>query len=389
MKILFLHRFKDVEGVEREFGGAERQLVDLACGLQSRGHAVTLVTFYPGGGMLADAERAGVRTISLDKSGRWDIPGFLWRLGRTLRRERADCVHGYLGLANTLLVLSRPLHRAPVVWGIRSSDIDLGRYHWVARVDAWLEQKLSRFPRLIIANSHAGRRHAVDRGYPADRMIVVPNGIDLARFQRDEAGRSRVRAEWKVQPDEILIGRVGRIDPQKDQPTFLKAAAIVAAQRPEVRFVIVGNDRFGEQDDITPLVNRLDIGDRLIWAGHRADMAAVQSAFDLCVSSSAFGEGTPNVLVEAMACGTPCVTTDVGDSAIAVGTVGVVVPRRDPEALAQGILAALANPVDRAAMRAHVAGRFSLENLVNSTEKALSDLQPRRQTGRRASSVQS
>ena len=388
MKILFLHRFKDVEGVEREFGGAERQLVDLACGLQSRGHAVTLVTFYPGGGMLADAERAGVRTISLDKSGRWDIPGFLWRLGRTLRRERADCVHGYLGLANALLVLTRPLHWAPVVWGIRSSDIDLGRYHWVARVDAWLEQKLSRFPRLIIANSHAGRQHAVDRGYPADRMIVVPNGIDLARFQRDEAGRERVRAEWGVRPNELLIGRIGRIDPQKDQPTFLEAAARVAAVRPDTRFVIVGNDRFGQQDEITPLVERLNLGDRLIWAGHRADMAAVHSAFDLCVSSSAFGEGTPNVLVEAMACGTPCVTTDVGDSAVAVGAFGTVVPRRDPAALAQAILATLDTPVDRAALRTHVAADFSLDHLITATETALAGLRERAGAGQRAPSVQ-
>ena len=388
MKILFLHRFKDVEGVEREFGGAERQLVDLACGLQSRGHAVTLVTFYPGGGMLADAERAGVRIVSLDKSGRWDIPGFLWRLGRTLRRERADCVHGYLGLANTLLVLTRPIHRAPVVWGLRSSDIDLSRYHWVARVDAWLERILSRFPRLIIANSHAGKQHAIERGYPGDRMIVIPNGIDLARFHRDEAGRERARREWGVQSGELLVGRIGRIDPQKDQPTFLNAAAIVAAQRPEVRFVIVGNDRFGEQDDITPLVNRLGMGERLIWAGHRADMAAVHSAFDLCVSSSAFGEGTPNVLVEAMACGTPCVTTDVGDSVLAVGNLGEVVPRRDPEALARGILRALDTPVDRAALRAHVMDRYSLKRLIDATEHALIDLQPRRQTSRHAPSVQ-
>ncbi|HYP60970.1 MAG TPA: glycosyltransferase, partial [Thermomicrobiales bacterium] len=115
MKLLFLHRFKDVEGVEREFGGAERQLVDLVCGLQSRGHQVTLVTFYPGGAMLADAARTGVRIVSLDKTGRWDLPGFLFRLVQVLRRERPDVVHGYLGLANSLLALTKPVHRAKVV----------------------------------------------------------------------------------------------------------------------------------------------------------------------------------------------------------------------------------------------------------------------------------
>jgi len=389
MKLLFLHRFKDVEGVEREFGGAERQLVDLVCGLQSRGHQVTLVTFYPGGGMLADAARTGVRIISLDKTGRWDLPGFLFRLLRVLRRERPDVVHGYLGLANSLLAVTRPIHRAKVVWGIRASDIDLSRYHWVARVDAWLERRLSRLPDLIIANSHAGKRHAAGLGYPTAKMIVIPNGVDLTRFQRDLSGRDRVRVEWGVRPDELLIGRIGRIDPQKDQPAFLEAAARVAAALPDIRFVLVGNDQFGEQDEITPLVERLGLGDRLIWAGHRSDMAAVHSAFDLCVSSSAFGEGTPNVLVEAMACGTPCVTTDVGDSAQAVGNLGIIVPRRDPAALADGILAALDGPVDRAALRAHVADQFSIEHLVASTESALLELRPSSGQGSRAPVVQS
>jgi len=384
MKLLFLHRFKDVEGVEREFGGAERQLVDLVCGLQSRGHQVTLVTFYPGGGMLADAARTGVRIISLDKTGRWDLPGFLFRLLRVLRRERPDVVHGYLGLANSLLAVTWPIHRAKVVWGIRASDIDLSRYHWVARVDAWLERRLSRLPDLIIANSHAGKRHAAGLGYPTAKMIVIPNGVDLTRFQRDEILRQRVRAEWGVRPEELLIGRIGRIDPQKDQPTFLEAAARVAAARPDIRFVLVGNDQFGAPDEITPLVERRGLGDRLIWAGHRSDMAAVHSAFDLCVSSSAFGEGTPNVLVEAMACGTPCVTTDVGDSAQAVGNLGIIVPRRDPAALADGILAALDGSVDRAALRAHVADQFSIEHLVASTESALLELRPSSGQGSRA-----
>jgi glycosyltransferase involved in cell wall biosynthesis len=387
MKILFLHRFKDIEGVEHEFGGAERQLVDLARGLQERGHQVTLVTFYSGGDMLSEADKAGVRIVSLHKSGRWDVVPFIYRLIRTLRRERAECVHGYLGLANTLLVLTRPFHRGSVVWGIRASDIDLSRYHWVAKVDAWLEERLSRFPNLIIANSHAGKKHAIERGYPAAKIIVIHNGIDLDRFQRDEAGRARVRSEWGVRPDELLVGRIGRIDPQKDHPTFLEAAARVAAERSDVRFVMVGNDRFGEQDDLDPLVERLKLSDRLIWAGHRSDMAAVHSAFDLCVSSSAYGEGTPNVLVEAMACGTPCVTTDVGDSAVAVGELGAVVPRRDPVTLAGAIQTALDAPVDRVALRAHVAAHFSMDHLVSATESALVKLRMPSTVGGHASSV--
>ena len=365
MKIVFLHRFKVV-------GGAERQLVELARGLHERGHEVTLLTFYPGGVMLGDAERAGLRIVSLDKTGRWDVLPFVLRLIRTLRRERADIVHGYLGMANALLVLTRPVHRAPVVWGVRASDIDTSRYHRLARFDAWLEAKLSRFPALIISNSHAGKAHAISRGFPAERITVIPNGIDLDRFRWDEAGRASVRAEWGVGDPEPLIGRVARIDPQKDYPTFLRAAAIVASQRPDVRFAIVGNDRFGSQGELVALAEELGIGDRVIWAGQRTDMAAVFSAFELCVSSSAYGEGTPNVLAEAIACGTPCVTTDAGDSAVTVGELGIVVPRNDPQALAEGILAALDREHDPVALRSAIACRLSMERLITSSETALS-----------------
>jgi glycosyltransferase involved in cell wall biosynthesis len=371
MKILFLHRFKNVEGTEREFGGAERQLVDLTRGLRTAGHEVSLVTFYPGGEMLAAAIADGVQVVSLNKSGRWDVVPFLLRLVRTLRKERADVLHGYLGLANALLVLTKPVHRGTVVWGVRASDIDLRKYHWVARVDAWLERVLSRFPDLIIANSQAGKDYAIGRGFPADKFVVIHNGIDLDRFQRDETARDRIRVEWGVQPGDLVIGRVGRIDPQKDHPTFLKAAAMVAADCPGARFAIVGNDRFGEEVELGPLVDQLNLADRMIWAGVRSDMAAVYSAFDLCVSSSAYGEGTPNVLIEAMACGTPCVTTDVGDSAIAVGELGIVVPRRDPAALATAIQTALQMTADLAALRSHVASRFSVDQLVAATERAL------------------
>jgi glycosyltransferase involved in cell wall biosynthesis len=367
MRILFLHRFKVI-------GGAERQLVALARGLRDRGHDVTLLTFYSGGEMLADADRVGLRIVSLRKRGRWDVFPFLIRLIRELRANRAEIVHGYLGMANALLVLAKPIHRARVAWGVRASDIDLARYSRLVRFDAWLETALGRFPDLIIANSESGKRHAIIRGFPAGKITVIPNGIDLDRFQRDECGRIRVRAELGVCPDQPLVGRIGRIDPQKDYPTFLQAAAIVALEGPDVRFVVAGDDRFGREADLKALADRLGIADRLIWAGERIDMPAVYSALDLCVSSSAYGEGTPNVLIEAMACGVPCVTTDAGDSELVVGNLGSVAPCRDAAALADAILRRLAADSDPVALRAHVAARYALADLILRSEAALAGL---------------
>src|SRR5690606_12322958 len=124
----------------------------------------------------------------------------------------------------------------------------LDRYTWIQKFDAWIERVLSRFPDLIIANSYAGRDHAIARGFPADRFEVIHNGVDLDRFQFDRAGRDRLRREWGIAEDELLVGRVGRVDPQKDFPNFLEASALMARRNSRVRFVTVGNDRPGQED---------------------------------------------------------------------------------------------------------------------------------------------
>jgi glycosyltransferase involved in cell wall biosynthesis len=268
----------------------------------------------------------------------------------------------------------KPLHGARVVWGVRASDIDLTRYSWIQRFDSWIERKLSRFPDLIIANSEAGRAYSINQGFPADKFVVVHNGVDLDRFRFDREGRDRLRHEWGIQDHEVLIGRVGRLDPQKDYPTFVDAAGLLARQSERLRFVTVGTDRPSEESALKQQADKLGLNGRLVWAGPRGDMAAVYSALDISVSSSAYGEGTPNVLAESMACGVPCVTTDVGDSALTVGTLGRVVPRSDPAAIAAATLAMLETTHDPAALRQHIADEFSIASLISKTDDALTGL---------------
>ncbi|HEY8446659.1 MAG TPA: glycosyltransferase [Thermomicrobiales bacterium] len=371
MRVLFLIR-------ALTFGGAERQLVALARGLHARGHQVRVAVFYAGGPLEADLREAGVPVTVLDKGGRWDIAKFLLRLASLLARERPDVIHGYLAMPNALAVLLKPVHRARVVWGLRASERDETRYEWTHRLDSWLQRGLAVFPDLIIANSHAGAEHALREGYPEARLIVIPNGIDTDRFAPQPDLGLPVRQAWGIGPDERLIGRVGRIDPQKDYPTFLRAAAKVLAARPATRFVCVGSGDSALEESLRQLAHSLGIAERVIWAGPRGDMPAVYNALDLLVSSSIFGEGTPNVVAEAMACGIPCVVTDVGDSARVVGDPRRVVPAGDADALAQAILAQLdaieAGSVDRAAIRRRIVAEYSLEGLIARTEAALAPL---------------
>jgi glycosyltransferase involved in cell wall biosynthesis len=359
------------------YGGAEMQMTILANGLARSGHAVSVLVFYPNG-PLRERLSPDVKVRCLEKRGRWDVVGFLRSLFRVLDEERPHVLYAFMPVANLLASLARL--RSPklkVAWGVRASNMDLKRYDRLSRFTYWLERRFSRCPDLIVANSTAGRRYAVSRGFPDhDRFIVIPNGIDVEQFRPDARLRGAVRAEWGVLPDEILVGIVARLDPMKDYPGFLEAAARLARREQRVRFVSVGA---GPEDYTTVLKEQargLGLDKRMIWAGPRGDLPAVYNSLDLLVSSSAFGEGFSNVLGEAMACGIPCVATDVGDAREILGDSGAVVPPCDPEALAAGMVALLERRRLEGAslgarLRQRVAENFSVETFVEREKAAL------------------
>ena len=360
-----------------EYGGAERQLVVLAKALHERGNDVRVLTFYAGAPLEAELRQAGVPLRSLGKTGRWDVFGFLRRLHGVLREERVDILHGYLDVPNAVAVVMRVLHPGlTVVWGVRASYMDLTQFDWLARVTSPIVRALSRYAHLVIANSRAGLEYAVAHGYRRATATVIPNGIDAERFVPDRAPGLRVRAEWGVAPHECLIGLIGRLDPMKDHATFLAAASRLGA-RPDVRFVCVGGGEPRYAGELAERAEQLELADRLIWAGPRPDMCAVYNALDIMCSSSS-GEGFPNVIGEAMACGVPCVVTDVGDSAWILDQPALVAPPRDPAALAERMRRLVDDRAYAARVgadgRQRILREFSVSRLAASTEAALSQL---------------
>lgn len=354
-----------------DYGGAEWQVVETCKWLARGGCRVAVAVFYPGGALEPELREAGVRILSLEKKGRWDVFGFLARTVGVLRRERAEVLYSYLVVPNIISVLLKTvLRRMRVVWGVRASYVDYRRYDRLSRLSFTLSGVLARFADAIVVNSEAGRRFHVAHGYPQTRMTVIPNGIDVERFRPDQRLGREVRAGWGVMPEVPLVGLVGRLDPMKDHPTFLQAAARLCRERPDVRFACVGEgpDRYGRK--LRELAAGLNLSGRLIWAGARADMPAVYNALDVLVLSSAFGEGFPNVVGEAMACAVPCVVTDVGDCRRIVGDAGLVVPSGDAEALSACLRAVLADSSaserGRSA-RGRVVAEFSVPHMVEAT----------------------
>lgn len=358
----------------REWGGAERQLANLAGGLTRFGHDVRVVVFFPNPHVEAALREAGAWYSVLGVRGRWDAGRYVVRLLAEMSKARHDVVYAQLQAPNLLTVPLKLLHRkAKVVWGIRTSDLAASAGP-LGALATWVESRLSPAASLVIANSTRGREDAIALGYDRDAVLVIHNGIDTATFRPDPEGRSRVRARWGITPGERVIGLVGRLDAMKDHGTFLRASAIAAASRPDLRFVCVGDGPRVARIRLEALARSLGVSDRLVWAGLRRDMPAVYTALDVATLSSAFGEGFPNAVAEAMACGLPCVATDVGDTSTIVGELGWVVPPRNPDALAAGWLEALDEESDselRARRRQRIEDNFGLDQMISRTDEAL------------------
>lgn len=369
MRILFLAR-------SMLRGGCERQLAVLAGALRQRGHEVAVALFYQQGELLADLQRQNVPVFDLGKKGRWDLPGFVWRLLRTIRDFAPDVVHGYLPVPNCLALLAARLSgsRARVVFGVRASEVRQAHYDRLSMLSYWLEERLSPWADLTIANSHAGRERAIRAGFPAKRTMVVANGIDTDRFRPDPAHRQALRQRLAVGEGEKLVGMVGRLDPMKDHPTFLAAAARLAAQQPGLHFVCVGEGPESYRQQLAEQATRAGLAGRLHWLPACQQVEQIYPGLDVLVSASAFGEGFSNVLAEAMACGVPCVATNVGDSLLIIDQPRQVVPPADPAALAAAVQVVLDAPPDRAGLRSRIVEHFSITGLVEQTECILMGL---------------
>ena len=368
-KVVFLIR-------DLNYGGAQRQLVTLVKALhQEDCFDVTVLHFYSGGPLLKDLIDRGITIISLEKQERWDVLGFFGRLFGHLKRIQPDVLHGYLGESNIVSIFVKPFFPSTrIIWGIRGSNTPSGRHGWLGSLLSLLERLLSSFADLIVVNSHIGKADCVKEGYPPDKMVVISNGIDTERFQPDSEAGAKVRSEWGISENTILIGLVGRLSPMKDHPTFLQAAALLSKEREDVRFVCVGVGEENYAKELYQLADDLGISEKILWAGGRSDMPAVFNALNIACSSSSDGEGFANVVGEAMACGVPCAVTDVGDSAWIVGDKGIVVPPKNPEALKTAIdeLIEKANlDSNRQEIRQLIVEQFSVRQLVLKTKAAL------------------
>lgn len=355
-------------------GGAEQQLAHIALGLDSTRFDSRVYCFYETGELCMQIRAGGIRIDSAKKRRRWDIVDPALRLHRALKDFRPHILHSFMGPPNVMAALLKPLMPdLRVVWGIRASDMRLENYDWTWRAIFQAEVMLSRIPDAIVANAEAGRQHVTSAGFPEQRVSVLPNGIDTQRFSPDRAARERVRTALNIAPGTPVIGMIARIDPQKDHGTLLHAARRAITRMPDLTFLCVGGGRETLLAELQAQAVQLGIDNRVRWLGETRDVPAILNALDLVTLSSSYGEGFPNAIGEAMACGKVCAVTDVGDCAAIVGHTGYVSNRGDQVALAENWLRFLQLPAaERERMgeraRQRIADNYSLQAMVSRSE---------------------
>jgi glycosyltransferase involved in cell wall biosynthesis len=322
-------------------GGAEKNLLRLVCNMDRsrfRNTVVTMTDLMTRDFDFLQSQLARVDVPVYSLRMRPGVPSALAaaRLLRVLRQTRPCILQTWMYHADLLGLLVGKLARVPsIAWNIRCSSMDMAHYRWLSAVVLRTLVPLSSWPDVVVANSESGIQAHKALGYAPRRWLYIPNLLDLDEFRPDPGARSQVRRELGLAENAILIGLVARYHPMKDHANFVAAMGLLAADDSTVHFVLVGRGADTGNTELMQLVRSTGAEHRFHFSGHTLNISRITAALDVACSSSAFGEGSSNALIEAMACGVPCVATDVGDSRFIIQDTGKIVPSKDPAALAQ------------------------------------------------------
>lgn len=357
-------------------GGAEAVLYRLVTNDKKNRHVVISMMGMEKYGALLEESGILVYTLDMPK-GKITFKGIrsLWRLIRTERPAiiqtwmyHADLIGGIVGRLAGVKKIFWCIHNSTLVAGLTSSST-----LFVTKLCAPLSYVI---PNKIISCAEKAIEVNVSQGYSGAKFSLVPNGYDLAQFKPDPDGGRSLRNEWQIPHDTFLLGLVARFDPQKDVLNLIKALGIVHEKGVNFHLVLVGTGMEDSNSELRTWLRENNILQRVSMIGQSNDIPLVMNALDVLTLSSKYGEAFPNVLCEAMACGTPCIATSVGDSAFIIADTGWVVPPNSHQMLADAILKAEGAWRDKSSWqtmsenaRERIAHNFSIQNMVEGYQK--------------------
>ena len=317
-------------------------------------------------------KQCGVSVYTLNFSrGSISILGVI-NLIKILKKVKPDVVHTWMYHADLIGgIAARLVGIRSIVWSIHHANFD--RQHnsrvtlSIIKICNWLSAYV---PKKIISCSIKATKLHKTIGYSPEKFVQIPNGYNLNKFKPDADSRNVLRSKLGVAQDTFIVGMVARFDAQKNHRNLIYALQKLKCRGIDFICLLVGAEMDESNRELDSWIEEAGIAYQVKRLGLRTDIPAVMNALDLHVLSS-LGEAFPNVLAEAMACGTPCVTTDVGDAALIVGENGWVVKSQNGDALADGIMDAYEGfsnhraqwKLRQRACRSHITDNFELEKM--------------------------
>jgi glycosyltransferase involved in cell wall biosynthesis len=350
-------------------GGAERALYNVLTGFSGKLDSA-VISLTDEGTYGQRIRQLGVPVYTLGMRSGLPSLSTLLKLRSLIRQLQPDVIQGWMYHGNLAAWLARRFApgRPALAWNIRHSLYSLEAEKKLTQQVIKANRRFSSSVGALLYNSRLSRQQHQDFGFCAERGRVIPNGFDLDIWKpRAEPEKQAIRGREEIPEQALVIGHVARFHPMKDHAAFVRAAVRVVKACSKVHIVLVGREVDRNNTALVQLVPP-ELKGHFHWLGERHDIPSLMPMLDVLCQSS-WSEAFPNVLGEAMACGVPCVATDVGDSAFIVGDAGVVVPPRNEDAL----YTALLNMVNRTqedrsalgrASRRRVEAEFSLDAVV-------------------------
>ena len=329
--------------------GAELYLLDLAEELNRRGHTNVILCKRSARAVIEEGLRRGLDVRPTGIHGKFDFPA-IFRLARIIRAEDADVVHTHLSTATEWGSLAARLVRCPCLATVQGRNV--GAWYWL--------------PHRVIANSHAVRAHLISHRVRPEKILVVHNGIRVAEFRRRLSTRE-AKERLGLPASAYVVGTAGHLSRKKGHADLLRGFAAAFAGRPDVRLVVLGEGP--ERGALQRAAGRLGLGDRLVLLGFRRDVRDVMSAYDVFALASSW-EPFGLVFVEAMALGVPCIATNAGGApeVVADGETGLLVPPRNPQALAEAMAKLIADDALRQRLGSAGPDRAALFDITRKAE---------------------
>ena len=368
MKLLFI-----ITGLS--IGGAEKMLLKISSRIDGDKFDLSVISLTGKGEISRSLECLGIPVYSMGMSFTRFNPLLFFRLIQLIVRIKPDVVqtwlyHGDLigGLASRLAGVTN------VCWNIRNCNLDKDKTKWSTRLVVKASAFLSKIvPKYIVCNSNVAAKIHQDIGYSKSSFKIIPNGFDASELQPSSEFFEQIRNELGISRSALVVGHVARFDPHKNHLGLIQAISRVNDVYPNIQYLLCGTNVDASNILLNDWIRESKVENNVHLLGSRNDVPQIMASLDLLVSSSV-GESFPNVLGEAMACGVPCVTTDVGDSAYVVGETGGIVLPNDVEDLASSIIKVLnLSHIERKKMgysaRKRIIDHFSLESVVHTYEE--------------------